>query len=366
MAKDDWAVVVGINTYPDPDIGHLNGPETDAARFYDWVTTSQGVPTVSPEDHGRRLATGLKQAKLILSSHFGPPAQNAIDGMPTVDAVYSVFDQLDDISQENQKQGNGFRIGRRLYLYLAGHGFEPVVEEVVLLMANARRRRPNYHIPGRVIANQFYRARQFDEVVLFMDCCRESYPAARLMVPPFIDTTGQDAPEAGRRFYGYATKWSRKSRERVFDGVTRGVFSAALLDALEGAASEPDGRVTANSLGSWLYNNMKTYLEPADLLNPDIPKEPDLFWDKGAEGDNFVIATTTPKTYLVHMHFPTGWIGQSVRVLTGKQFQEVASTTITAASWSIPLPIGTYLAVISNGQTPVIEVNGKGDVDANF
>src|SRR5215218_7008866 len=115
-------------------------------------------------------------------------------------------------------------VGERLYLYFSGHGFEPVAEEAVLLMANATRRRLNYHVPGRVVANAFYRSGFFKEVILLMDCCRDSYPSAHLNVPPFITTTAAEAALDGKRFFGFGTKWSRKSRERVFGNVTRGVF----------------------------------------------------------------------------------------------------------------------------------------------
>src|SRR3954447_1456084 len=102
MAEDDWAIVVGINTYPDPDIGNLQGPETDAKKFYAWVTKSEQVPTLTPENHKKNLIPGQKQAKLILSSHFGAPPRAAIDAKPTVEAVYKVFDQLNDIAIQNQ------------------------------------------------------------------------------------------------------------------------------------------------------------------------------------------------------------------------------------------------------------------------
>ena len=34
MAKNDWAIVVGIMNYADPNLAGLQGPENDATDFY--------------------------------------------------------------------------------------------------------------------------------------------------------------------------------------------------------------------------------------------------------------------------------------------------------------------------------------------
>ncbi|MEP6768201.1 MAG: GNAT family N-acetyltransferase [Acidobacteriota bacterium] len=42
VAKDDWAIVVGIKNYFDPALAGLEGPENDAREFYDWIVSDQG------------------------------------------------------------------------------------------------------------------------------------------------------------------------------------------------------------------------------------------------------------------------------------------------------------------------------------
>ncbi len=279
MGQDDWAIVVGIWTYP--DLGNLTGPENDAKAFADWVRlpTGGGVP----EDHVR----------LILSSDFAS-VDSASRAEPTPGRVEALFDELDDIAQRNKDRMEGLRVGRRLYLYMAGHGCAPILDESVLLMANATRRRAGYHIPGKPWANWFYRAGYFDEILLFMDCCRENYPQAPLNVPSYIDVTAPDAVDRGRRFFAFGTKWSRLARERPMDdGTVRGVFTVALLEGLKGAAAEPDGRVTASSLAGYLQTNMKTFLTETDRADPGIPKAPDVQM-LPAIGDDFVIVTVAP------------------------------------------------------------------------
>ena len=45
-----------------------------------------------------------------------------------------------------------------------------------------------------------------------------------------------------------------------------GVFTATLLDALTGGASEEDGRITGETLKAYLYENMKGFLSSTDLV----------------------------------------------------------------------------------------------------
>jgi hypothetical protein len=279
MGQDDWAIVVGIWAYP--DLGNLTGPENDAHAFADWVRSPAGGGV--PEGHVR----------LILSSDF-PPAESASRAEPTPGRVEALFDELDDVAQRNKDAMQGLRVGRRLYLYLAGHGCAPILDESVLLMANATRRRAGYHIPGKPWANWFYRAGYFDEILLFMDCCRENYPQAPLNVPSYIDVTAPDAVDRGRRLFAFGTKWSRLARERPMDdGTVRGVFTVALLEGLKGAAAEPDGRITASSLSGYLLANMKTFLTDVDRADPGIPKAPDVEMHPIVD-DDFVIVTVAP------------------------------------------------------------------------
>ena len=67
MGKNDWAIVVGIDTYFDPNLPSLKGPANDAQAFYDWVTSPEGGAV--PAGKGSEK----KQAFLIQSSEFHPP-----------------------------------------------------------------------------------------------------------------------------------------------------------------------------------------------------------------------------------------------------------------------------------------------------
>jgi uncharacterized caspase-like protein len=221
----DFAVVVGIQHYPELD--RLSGPENDARAFYEWV---KGQPNVV-------------DPKLILSSQY-PQSQTATDAEPTTQALRREFDHLADIAKKNNALGKGKKVGRRLYLYLAGHGFGPDLDSACLLMANATPDRTSHHVPGKPWANHFVASGYFQEVLLFMDCCRERYSTKVINIPDDLVTSGA----SGCRFYGFASKYMKLSKERTIGGKVRGVFTVTLLEGLRGGAATADGKVTARSL----------------------------------------------------------------------------------------------------------------------
>jgi Caspase domain len=256
MAAEDYAIVVGITHYP--GINNLKGAENDAGRFYEWLIAADGGAV--PEE----------QAKLILSRHYDPPASTRQDAKPIAQDIISLFERLIDKGEANETK----RTGRRLYIFLAGHGFSPLgyadlpgIEEAALLMANAQSPRyMGYHIPGRGYALWFITSALFDEVVLFMDCCRDNYTRVSAAFPPWLPLDNNRAQKV-RPFYGFATEWSRKSRERIIvdGGEVRGLFTWSLLKGLQGNARDKDGCLTSGSLKRFVHNFLPTLFTPKQI-----------------------------------------------------------------------------------------------------
>jgi hypothetical protein len=238
----DCAVVGGIAWYP--GLGDLGGPLNDAAALASWLT-SPGGGSMDP-----------KRLWLILSPAAGDSAAPA-PPRPAREEILAAFDALVDLALANDDAGHGRRAGRRLYLYFASHGFAPRDDQTALLMANATRQRVGYHVLGPAYADWFFHAGYFDEILPFMDCCREVYPLAPLNPPHYFPETDPKAPDRVRLFYGYGTRWSKLSRERPMppDNAVRGVFTTALLAGLRGAAADPSGRVTSASLNGYMFQN---------------------------------------------------------------------------------------------------------------
>lgn len=333
MAKDDWAIVVGISSYPDLAPAALNGPENDARAVAEWLRSATGG------------AVPAKQLRLILSSDYEQPFAAGYDAKPTGEKVQDAITKLHLVARKNKNAGKPEAVGRRLYMYLAGHGFAPADDQTALLAANANRTDigPPYHILGQYNAEWFARAGFFAEVVLIMDCCRETYGAPALNKPYGL-VLNQPKSKKVRRFHAFATQWAGLSRERqMSDGVVRGIFTTALLTGLSGAASV-NGRVTTVSLQNYLYNDMIEFLSPADRENEDVPKEPDV----PLYGTEWELVSAPPLQTKVTIQVPQADVGREVRI-RGGQLEVIAAGPATAKGFGAPLPAGLYLAEVVGG-----------------
>ncbi|HKB38852.1 MAG TPA: hypothetical protein VKD72_20580 [Gemmataceae bacterium] len=365
MAADDWAVIVGVRWYP--GLGNLDGPLRDASAFADWVMARNGGD-VPPGN-----------VRLILSDADDPQYGSADEARPIVTEVQAAFDSIARVSQANEKAGAGLRVGRRLYLYLAGHGYEPALNlfpllsanQTALLMANASREAPGYHVGGRGYADWFFYAGFFDEVLLFMDCCREVDRQSAPNPPHRKLNPAPDVLEKVRGFYAWGTKWDRLTREKPLppDNQVRGIFTATLLDGLRGAAADASGRVTAASLGVYLAGNMKKYLSAAEQADTDLG-DPD-YWVHPQPGTQLVIATLPTAT--LHVRPPAALADRDVLVLNTVSYTAVPPAASGPPAWDYQVPRGNYLVqLIRRGQPPFIDafqpltVDGPGEIDVIF
>src|SRR5688572_3969863 len=226
MTLPDYAIVAAISHYPDPGLGALAGPENDAVAFYRWVTRKAGVKRAN--------------AKLILSSDYKPRAKTAIDAMPSHSEIEKAFHRLHAASQRKFQRNKGTTIGRRLYIFVAGHGFVPRWEERVLalLTANASEGAP-FHVAAPLYQRWARDSAAFEEVLLFMDCCGTTGRETNLQTHIF--EVPKNPTVTGRLFYAAACKPGFKTREKtILDDKkrARGVFSVCLLEALNGLRSE--------------------------------------------------------------------------------------------------------------------------------
>jgi uncharacterized caspase-like protein len=324
MAVDDKGIVVGITNYP--GITTLKGPEADAEDFYDWLTSPSfgDVPSARVE-------------KIVTSRYATSPK-------PTEEVAQA----FDDLHAEAFASGIPKRLGRRLYVYAAGHGAglnfrdDPDQSDAALLVANATMVNA-IHVMTKIRALYFLNAAIFDEIVVFMDCCRNplflnpNYPSYVNAVD--INKLGKER----RKFFAFATRWGLNSREKQFNGVTRGIFTTALTKGLRGAAATADGTITSKSLRDYLVNNMKSLMTDEELVDWDVqqPHIPDPEVD-------LVFATVPPQRVKVTVTFPANAGNQFIRMIDDR-FQEVGSgQTVPGTAWEVPTELtkGVYLIEI--------------------
>ena len=374
MGEEDRAIVVGVSDYP--VLGALLGPEHDARAFYEWLLNPHGgnVPK--------------NQIDLIVSSAYKRPFTSVDVAEPTRVRVREAFMNLYATAQERGRSGDGTRIGRRLYLYFAGHGFAPSngansrladTDKVALLMANATRERVDYHFLGPYGAEWARQGAMFDEIMLFMDCCRESYESPALFTDlPEIVAQAEDVGRV-KIFYGYATKWSRAAREFEVGTVWRGVFTRSLIRAL-GVAVDPDtNQITGLSLYRGLKNHMNVLMRESDKEDASLPVEPEIrqdfdervVADPPPPADGFfarmfgekpvTIFTQTPPVtkFPVSLRFVNpADENQTAEIHGGKPFKPLESTTVSSSPWRVELERGMYVVLVGDAPRATFEVSG--------
>ncbi len=258
--KDDYALVVGISRYP--SLGDLDGPEWDARRFATWLADPNGGNV--PSD----------QIDLILSSNYAA-GESTADAKPVHDDIVACIDRYVELGQANADHN----VGRRLYLYLAGHGMASDTRSAALLMANAADGRMR-HFPGAEVATDLCSATLFEEIVLFMDCCRDSHKRG-----PRMSGFWDELPEAetpARSLYGFASDWAASAYELETGAgkQAEGLFTTALLKGLQGGAARDErGAITAETLEDFVNHFMTS--PPYD----EIDQEPIFEYNKKRQID---------------------------------------------------------------------------------
>ncbi len=334
LAVEDYAIVAGINYYP--YFSPLQGAVGDAMRFANWLRASAFVP----EDQVYTVTTPQTQ----------PPDPE--DAQPQLDEIKSKFEHLARIAFNS----DCYRAGRRLYIFLSGHGILPTrsgapdYEESALLMANTDRATLGNHLGGRAYAEWFRAPGVFDEVVLFMDCCRDWEDNIGL-TPPSMPPI-EPKRDAARRFYALATQLDSKSYERPFGAPpeVRGVFSSVLMESLESpGVCDANGLLTGTVLAGRLVSDM---LQQSKRQIPDPEYSP--------QADIIFARRPAPPKITVSISFPPGVFGQTVE-LYGRKYPVPDDTHVAdAQAWTKSLDPGLYLLKApSAGVTQYLPLDGK-------
>jgi Caspase domain len=357
MAMEDWAIVVGITKYP--GLSELNGPERDALDFFSWVTSADGGG----------IDPSAGRAKLIISSRCDPPPPylHYIQAQPKMDNILETLMELDDLAEQNLKNGDGRQAGRRLYLYFAGHGFTPGLTpggQVALLTANSKEGVYGNHIPGTLWAEWLWASGYFEEILLFMDCCRDYKP--RIPANPIV----LGPPKLGgaatkKRLYCYASEWGKESWEREMDDrEIHGVFTTTLMKGLRGAACDRVTRkITASSLRGYLKDAMPFFFAEKDRNNPGIDKTPKL--PDYDDGDFTIAQVNDVPTYQITVNLPAELQNKALQLIYGSGAQ-MKIVDLNGAGTSSPLTLsrGSYTLKIKDEAVALgFDVKGIGSED---
>ena len=254
--EQDFALVVGINHYR--ALNPLDGAMDDARAFHHWLLAEAGGNL--PEEN-------------ITAFLSTPDAKH-----PRLDELVDWFIELIETHSPDLDE----KIGRRLYLFLAGHGIGPGIDEAGLLTPNTSALAVKY-LAARRFADYYREAALFDEVLLFMDCCRDHEWDLPQPYFPLRRQVDVGAAQAVKNMYVYATGFGRKARERDFDGMIGGIFTRALMEALSGKAADGKGRITGEGLKSYLARRVEDLRADGTDQSPHILLPKDFVLCEGLE-----------------------------------------------------------------------------------
>jgi hypothetical protein len=220
----DFALVIGIDHYP--RFRSLNGAVSDAADFHRWVCDGDGGG-VDPA-----------RARIVTS---------------TPDPAAPIQDQIDEQLLELMTAADELGGGRRLYFYFSGHGATSVEgsgDDVALLLATWSRNLQRFALSSHSYSSELGNAGLFQELVIFLDCCR-TVAVRAIGRPPGITYETISTPCATRCFVAYATETRRPAfehrDEREHDR-WQGVFTRTLLGILRRSPSGVDARALKDLL----------------------------------------------------------------------------------------------------------------------
>ncbi len=324
----DFAVVIGIQSYP--GLSDLQGPCGDANRFADWLKRPDGGDVPAANVH------------VLLSSQF--PAPNGVnDAHPILNEVANLFQPFVDAGINDDPLGN------RLFIFMAGHGFSDPqsVDESALYTANATQVMP-WHVAATAYAEWFRRHWVFREIALIMDCCRTTSPLHKIRAPMVAELQGSAQANTVKTFYAYATGWGQASRERDINGQSQGIFTTALLEALDHATPDSDGCITGQKIKDYIHNVI-------DRVAGDIRIEaPDIKVDSAKE---FVFTKRPQSLGLKIVIELDPFVGAEEVMVTDGRNAEISRFVAQDSHTEILLKAGLYKVVVTGNQrSKLIEV----------
>lgn len=328
MNPDDYAILVGINHYPELGEGNspvdLQGPQNDVQAVRGWL--------LDPAGGGFPDATNI--------FHIEPATTPTGSAEPTAEQLDGLISKLDDIAQANKKARKGMQVGRRLYIYMSGHGFSPGRQRACLFTADAKERLGlNVHATGWL--NWLQDAGYFREFVLWMDACMNRVSFVQPHDPPLPLAASSSPPRAS--FVAFAAQRSLKAVETVVPedaNRTHGVFTWTLLEGLRGAAADANGRVTGRSLADWVRNAQSARFEPRDRDDRDVGQEPEVVQEDAA----LIFARgVRPPVYNVSFTFPPAAQGTTAQLWAGSPFAIAQSFVVGDTPKHLDLKPGLYL-----------------------
>jgi Caspase domain len=345
---DDHALVFGIRRYFGAAAGwppDLRGPDNDAAAVAAWLRRQDGGGL--PHDNVR----------VVCSADAPDPFRDG-RGEPDQQRIVTVLKEIAQLPTTYKDEENRQFAGRRLYVYISGHGWATRSVQAALVTAEAVKDNP-LNVDVTSWTDWLTEAAAFKQIVLWADTCATRTPPTVLQATPGANglpaTAHPNAPHV-RVFESFAAGIGLRAVEnQMADGDWHGAFTYALLRGLEGEAQTP---VTSDTLSDYLRNAMKQFQSEEDKPRRTVAHEPAF-----GRRDPITFAEPARQTVPVGITFAPACRGQRVTVARGRGMPAVAATLLTGTEWQLKLEPGLYVVLVDAlGLSKAFEAVGVADV----
>lgn len=279
MPDPDFAIVVGISRYKDPNkYPPLDGPLNDVERVVNWLQHPAGGGITDS-----RCIVRLRTPEELLAATPADGWPESTNWHPTRSHFSEAFDSL-----TLDESGEFKRRDSRLYLYLSGHGFSQSTDQVpsAALYGADNFGKKTSNLAGTLYAQAAKNAKLFREVVLIMDCCREAESNVAYS-PPDLNKVENDGSEGVQMLAVYAAPKRGKAQERELvepDGTkVVGLLTNGWLRALREASSDVLGRVSGRVLTQYITTKWKGWYPVQTPPAPRfiVPESGDIYFQSG-------------------------------------------------------------------------------------
>ncbi|WP_420225916.1 caspase family protein [Pigmentiphaga litoralis] len=333
---EDYAILVGISWYPAGNFAELSGPLNDVALVEKWLGESGLLPCNIIK------ITTPREIPADFDKYAAPPIADDFD---------HVFRAMLD-----RRMAMPDRVKGRLYLYFSGHGFSSKTQdrdaEGALYCANATRIAYE-HIFGTHYARIAKAWALFAQVVLIMDCCRDSEFIRTPTPRPYRDTP-DDALSADVPLLSiYAAPKSGKAQERPIEergNKVHGLLTHALFKLLEELPASSQRGIDATELKARLLESWTEISGSNAAPRPEIylPANGTIYFSTKNKGSavTFVWAENAAPSNLQLIDSGAKIIGvfalDDSGTFSTTQNGPVLSYTREANAWTLRLTPGLY------------------------
>lgn len=314
----EYAIIVGIDHY---DKRALSGAVADAEAFAKFLTDMH-------------LVSNPDNIKLLKS-----------DASNQIVIGYEIDNAIEAITENAKTYRNETN---RIYFYFSGHGIGNTFNNTALCM-RFWPKMINHCISSLDYLTGLINKGIFDEVLLFLDCCRENDTMIKGL-PPIGDWQNKVGERVPKVLVCNSTIYGKLSYEVSIDSnQKRGAFTSFLIESLKGDADiNNSGRITALDLKQHIENNFPTYALKYNKIQNGSAST-----DNG--GDNIVICEV--KKLEEAYNFEITFNRNSNVTLYNKNADKLRTdNVVTGDKWHYKLEKGNYVLLdnISGEQKTII------------